>query len=210
MTVTNNVRHEGATGVAGPEIGDLQGLPPAHADAGHPVRRGLPGPHQRGLRRSCAGRGQGHHRRRLRPGRRHLLHRLRPVRDPQQPAADQVRRQGLAGPHRHHLGHRLRLLRVRPGRDVLHHPALPAGCHRGRAVPRRHHVPGGVVPQQGPRQDVRHLLPGPAVLPDDGRPALRLADQHRRPGPRRPGLAGHVLRRGHAGRRWPASPRTSS
>ena len=55
------------------------------------------------------------------------------------------------------------------GETSLHHPAVPARCHRGRAVPGRHHVPGGVVPQQGPRQDVCHLLPGAAVLPDDGR-----------------------------------------
>ena len=51
-----------------------------------------------------------------------------------------------------------------------------------------------LVPQQGPRQNVRHLLPGAALLADDGRAAVRLAHQHRRPGARRPGLAGHVLR----------------
>ena len=60
-----------------------------------------------------------------------------------------------------------------PGRDHVHHPALPARRDRGGSVPGRHHVPGGLVPEQGAREDVRDLLPGTAVLPDDGRPAHR-------------------------------------
>ena len=69
-------------------------------------------------------------------GRRPVLHRLLPVRGAQQPDPRAGRRPALDRPGHDHLGHPLRLLRLRRRPEQLLRPALPARRGGGRLLSR--------------------------------------------------------------------------
>ncbi len=150
-----------------------------------PVR--LPGPRQHRLRQAPDAERPGLLGRGLRRGRRHLLHRLRAVRDPEQPdAAAHWRAQDLQ-PHPGAVGHYLGLHAVRARcADVLRH-ALPARHLRSGLRAGHDLLPVVLVRAAAHGARHRHRLPGRADRRHSGRAGLGVADDlaRRRRQPRR-------------------------
>ena len=90
--------------------------------------------------------GSGLHRLHLRLGRRHLLLRLFPVRDSEQPDPRARRRAALDRAHYDHVGHHLRSHCIRHRPHQLPGHSFPARRRRGRVLPRHDPVFHLLVP----------------------------------------------------------------
>lgn len=127
--------------------------------SGRAAGAGLAGPRQHRLRQAADARRPEIQRSRLRPGRRHLLHRLLPVRSALQHVAAEDRRQEDGDAHHHRLGPDLHLAGLGDDTDPVLHPALD-GRVRGRLLPRHHPLPDLLVSVRCCAKGLRHLHVG--------------------------------------------------